>query len=50
MAKHDEEKMIGIVRKTWKKMSPGGRDAALNLPYSEAEIALLQRALKEDER
>lgn len=49
MAKHDEEKMIGILRKTWKKMSPAGHDAALSLPYTEAQTALLQRALKEDE-
>src|SRR4051794_28128115 len=49
MAKHNEEKMIGILRKTWKKMSPAGHDAALSLSYSEAQIALLQRALKEDE-
>jgi hypothetical protein len=49
MAKHDEEKMIGILRKTWKKMSPAGRDAALSLSYSGAQTALLERALKEDE-
>ena len=28
----DEEKLIGILRKTWRKMSARGRDAALALP------------------
>ena len=45
MAKHDEEKMIGILQKTWKKMSPAGHDAALGLKYTEAELGLIQKAL-----
>lgn len=28
---YDEEKMLDILRKTWKKMSPRGHEAALNL-------------------
>lgn len=48
MARHDDEKMIGILRKTWKKMSPAGHAAALALPYTEAQTALLQRALTEE--
>src|SRR5438552_16391965 len=29
---HDEEKVIGILRKTWRKMSVRGHEAALKLP------------------
>ena len=30
---HDEEKLINILRKTWKKMSPQGHQAALGLNF-----------------
>jgi hypothetical protein len=30
-AKHDDEKLIDILRRTWAKMSPRGREAALAL-------------------
>lgn len=30
-SKHDDEKMLGILRRTWAKMSPKGRQAALAL-------------------
>ena len=43
--KTEPEKMVGILQKTWKKMSPAARNEALALPYSERETALLQRAL-----
>jgi hypothetical protein len=29
--KHDDEKIAGILAKTWKKMSPGGRSLAIDL-------------------
>jgi hypothetical protein len=45
MEKTDPEKMIGILRKTWKKMSEAGREQALALPFSEAQKELLQQAL-----
>jgi len=45
MEKTDPEKMIGILRKTWKKMSGAGREQALALPFSEAQKELLQQAL-----
>ena len=32
---HDEAKLIDIVRKTWKKMSPQGHEAALKLPLTD---------------
>lgn len=49
MAKNDPEKMISILRKTWKKMSPAAREAALGLRYTEAEQALIARALAPEE-
>ena len=44
-AKHDEEKLIDIIRKTWNKMSPKGHEAALRLPLSEAMLQLVTKAL-----
>jgi hypothetical protein len=43
--KLSDEKMIGVLQKTWNKMSPAGRDAALKLSYSERERMLLGKAL-----
>lgn len=43
--KHDDEKVIDILRKTWKKMSPIGQAAALRLPLSDAAAELVKRAL-----
>jgi len=43
--KHDEEKMIGIIQKTWAKMTPRGHEIALTLDLSEAELALINKAL-----
>ena len=44
-AKTDDGKTIDILRKTWAKMSPAGREAALTLPFGEREKALIGRAL-----
>lgn len=41
----DEEKMVDILRKTWGKMSPAGREEALKLNLSERALTLVQRAL-----
>ena len=41
----EAEKMVGILQKTWKKMSPTAREHALVLQFSERETELLQRAL-----
>jgi hypothetical protein len=38
-------KMISILRKTWKKMTPEARARALKLEFSSEEKALLDRAL-----
>jgi hypothetical protein len=43
--KHDEEKMVGILRKTWGKMSERGREMALEMQMSEECKALVQKAL-----
>jgi hypothetical protein len=42
---HDEAKLIDIVRKTWKKMSPRGHEAALKLPLTDETRELVQKAL-----
>jgi hypothetical protein len=45
IAKTPRDKMIGILKKTWNKMSERGRLAALALNYSSNQKALLQDAL-----
>ena len=42
---HEEAKVIDILRKTWKKMTPRGRDAALTLPLNESARRLVAKAL-----
>ena len=44
-SKHDEEKLIDIIRKTWNKMSEKGHTAALKLPLSDAMLRLVGKAL-----
>lgn len=43
---HDEEKLIGIVRKTWKKMSERGHEAARQLKLAPEIQALVAKALQ----
>lgn len=43
--KHDDEKLIDIVAKTWRKMSPRAREAALGLPLAGRPAELVKRAL-----
>lgn len=43
--KHEEEKLLDIIRKTWNKMSPAGHAAALQLPLSGALQQLIHKAL-----
>ncbi|MBI4324624.1 MAG: DUF4202 family protein, partial [Chloroflexi bacterium] len=47
-AKTTEEKMIGILQKTWSKMTPAARQAALGLPFAERGKRLLERALAQE--
>ena len=42
---HDAEKVVGIIRKTWKKMSDPARAAALALDLPPPARALVERAL-----
>jgi hypothetical protein len=44
--KHTEEKITDILKKTWRKMSESGRNAAMALPYSERGQQLINTALK----
>jgi hypothetical protein len=44
--KHDEEKLISIVQKTWKKMTEEAHDTALQLDYAPEDLAVIQKALQ----
>lgn len=44
--RHPEEKVIVALQKSWAKMSPTGREAALTLNYTPRERELLDKALK----
>ncbi|MGA2583029.1 MAG: DUF4202 domain-containing protein [Tepidisphaeraceae bacterium] len=46
-AKHDEEKLIGILRRTWAKMSPIGQKAAMELKLPPELSALIGKALNQ---
>ncbi len=45
LIKHDDDKIISILQKTWKKMSPKGHEAALALSFSERGKELVAKAL-----
>jgi hypothetical protein len=47
-AEHEAEKVINILRKTWKKMSERGRKVALTLEIPAAAKALVERALSSE--
>jgi hypothetical protein len=42
----DADKMVEVLRKTWRKMSPAGRDAALALDLGERARTIVARALE----
>jgi hypothetical protein len=44
--KHDEEKLISIVQKTWKKMTEKAHEAALQLDYAPEDLAVIQKAVQ----
>jgi len=46
--KHEEEKLIPIVQKTWKKMTTEAHRAALQLDYAAEDLALIRKALGSD--
>lgn len=41
----DEEKIVGILKKTWVKMSPKGHELALQMDLSDRAKSLIQKAL-----
>jgi len=45
--KHDEQKLIEIVQKTWKKMSAQAQQMALTLEFADADRAVIEKALAE---
>jgi hypothetical protein len=44
-ARHDDDKVVRIVQKTWRKMSPRGHDAALRLELPDNARRLIEQAL-----
>ena len=44
----DDDKMVTVLQKTWRKMSPAGQQAALGLDLSEHGRRLVERALAEN--
>lgn len=47
LKKHDQEKVVNVVRKTWKKMSPQARRMALGLSLPPGARTLIDRAVAE---
>lgn len=43
---HDDDKIVNILRKTWTKMSPKGREMALQMKHSDRALSLLGKALQ----
>lgn len=44
-SRYEEEKLLDILRKTWKKMSEKGHEAALKLNFKPEMLAVVQKAL-----
>ncbi len=42
---YEEEKLLGILRKTWRKMSEAGHEAALKLNYTDEMLGVIKKAL-----
>ena len=45
LTKHDEAKLVDIIKKTWNKMSEKGHQAALTMKLSKKASALMNKAL-----
>ena len=43
--KHEEQKIISILKKTWNKMSEKGQKAALSLDFTNDELSLIKQAI-----
>jgi hypothetical protein len=46
-AQKEADKIVDIVRKTWRKMSPQGQQLALGLPLTNDDQAIIEQALAE---
>jgi len=44
--KHEEEKILNIIRKTWGKMSEKGHEVALKLDFPEKSFKMIEKALE----
>lgn len=44
--KHEEKKIVNILQKTWRKMSPRGQEIAMQLNLSESAGWLIEKAVK----
>jgi hypothetical protein len=44
-AQKESDKIVDIVRKTWRKMSPAGQQLALQLPLADEDRAIIEQAL-----
>lgn len=44
-AKHDENKIVDILQKTWKKMSKEGHEEALKIKFSNKSLLLIRQAI-----
>lgn len=47
-AKHTDEKVIAILKKTWVKMSDKGQEFALKIPFSKKSMAFIKKAITFD--
>lgn len=45
VARTEHDKMIGILQKTWRKMSPAAHAAALQMTYQPEALAMIKQAL-----
>ncbi|MEO9967058.1 MAG: DUF4202 domain-containing protein [Reichenbachiella sp.] len=43
--KHDDEKVVDILKKTWSKMTEKGQERAMQMDYSTNDVRLIQKAL-----
>jgi Domain of unknown function (DUF4202) len=43
--KHEDDKVIDILQKTWVKMSDKGHDAALKISFSDKSLSLIKQAI-----
>lgn len=45
--KHEDQKVVEILQKTWKKMSPDGHEAATKLQMSNKAMSLIKKAISD---